>query len=192
MGFNISGVAISKNYQEDFESLKKQYGWNLEGPVEVSFETASANWTEDDVCNVYYTENGTLIFLSMERAYDGMPLDDANTMSFCYSEMSMTFALNYYEGKVSKRTILETEGDRKDEDGDPLSVEAEGVSTDAALMDQMEILLGKNFFQIDPSEKAYQYKFVRGNRTETLAPPKADPLGPTKVPDEKVWWEFWK
>jgi hypothetical protein len=29
MGFNISGLAINKNYENDFDSLQKELGWNL-------------------------------------------------------------------------------------------------------------------------------------------------------------------
>jgi hypothetical protein len=29
MGFNISGLAINKNYENYFDELKKELGWNL-------------------------------------------------------------------------------------------------------------------------------------------------------------------
>ncbi len=187
MGFNISGIAISKNYKGDFESLKQQYGWNLEGPQEISFEKASENYTEDDICNVYFTENGTLIFVAMERCIDGLPLEDANTMTFVLSEMSMTFVLAYFEGMHSKRTIFENEGNRTEDVGEPLTVEGDTGDASEIIWNQMEVLLGKSFHEIDLGAKAYQYRFA-SNKKKMPPPPPPRPV-PTPV---KPWWQFWK
>jgi len=199
MGFNISGIAINKNYKQDFEKLKRQYDWNLEGPVEVSFETASSNYTENDICNVYFTENGTLIFISMERCIDaGLCVSDANSMTFVLSEMSMSFIVNYYEGKQLKRAIMETEGDRMDDSGDPLPVEAISPDTSEIIWNQMKVLLGKSFYDIDLGDKALQYRFAKNvaapvvkEQTKVELKPKAERV-PGLEAEKKNWWEFWK
>ena len=37
MGFNLSGLAINKNYENDFDHLQKELGWNLEKQSEIDF-----------------------------------------------------------------------------------------------------------------------------------------------------------
>lgn len=67
MGFNISGLAINKNYEKDFDKLQEELGWNLKKESEISFESASSNWTEEGICNVYFTEKGTLMFIGLDK-----------------------------------------------------------------------------------------------------------------------------
>ena len=37
MGFNLSGLAINKNYENDFDHLQKELGWKLEKQSEIDF-----------------------------------------------------------------------------------------------------------------------------------------------------------
>ena len=85
MGFNISGLAINKNYENDFDSLQKELGWNLKKETEIDFETASSNWKDDGICDVYFSENGTLLFNSMEMCTESFPLKNDNSLTFALS-----------------------------------------------------------------------------------------------------------
>ena len=111
MGFNISGIAINKNYQNNFDSLLNQLGWNLEKQTEIDFEIASSNWTEEGICNVLFTENGTLIFFSMEMCEESFKLKNDNVLTFSLSETSMVFNINYTEKGIEKRSIIEVNDD---------------------------------------------------------------------------------
>ena len=64
MGFNVSGLVMDRNYEDNFTELQNGLGWKLEKESEIDFETASENWKELDICDVYFSEKGTLIFLS--------------------------------------------------------------------------------------------------------------------------------
>ncbi|NQX92925.1 MAG: hypothetical protein HRT74_12530, partial [Flavobacteriales bacterium] len=46
MGFNISGLVIDKNYEQDFDQLQEVLGWNLDKLSDIDFEKASMNLTE--------------------------------------------------------------------------------------------------------------------------------------------------
>jgi hypothetical protein len=37
MGFNLSGIAINKNFEADFDYLQEKLGWNLEKQSEIDF-----------------------------------------------------------------------------------------------------------------------------------------------------------
>ena len=155
MGYNISGIAINKNYENDFESLQNQLGWNLEKVAEIDFETASANWTDDKICNVHFTKTGTLIFIGMENCEQSFNLKNDHVLTFALSETSMVFNINYSEKGVA------------------LAIEKDSEDTSEIIWNQIEVLLGKRFFDIELEEKATQYRFK-------------------PVIDLKKWWKFWK
>ena len=49
MGMNISGIAINKNYENDFENLAKSLRWKLKKQAEIDFGTAVSNWKRRDL-----------------------------------------------------------------------------------------------------------------------------------------------
>ena len=68
MGYNISGLVIDKNYENDIEQIENILGEKLVFDKKVDFESGSENWKDDNYCDIYFSEKGTLIFISMERA----------------------------------------------------------------------------------------------------------------------------
>ncbi len=161
MGFNISGLAINKNYKDSFGQLQKELGWTLKKESEINFETASSNWKEDGICDVYFSENGTLLFISMDRCTESWGLENANTLTFALSETSMAFNLSYCENGIVKRSILQVEDNRMSEEGEKLEVENKSEDVSEIIWNQMELVLGKSFWSIDPGEKAERYLFVK-------------------------------
>ena len=173
MGYNISGIAINKNYENEFESLCNQLGWNLKKGTEIDFETASENWIDDNICNVYFTKNGTLIFIGIEKCEESFKLENDNVLTFALSETSMVFKINYTEKGIEKRSIIEANDERMEDSGKELAVEKESEDTSEIIWNQIEVLLGKRFFDIELEEKVIQYSF---NKNIEL----------------KKWWKFWK
>ncbi|QNK77741.1 hypothetical protein H7F37_01220 [Winogradskyella sp. PAMC22761] len=161
MGFNISGLAINRNYENEFDQLQKELGWNLEKQSEIDFETASSNWTEDEVCNVYFTKNGTLIFIGMDMYTDSFPLKSDNTLTFALSETSMAFNINYCENGVEKRSIMEVNDERMTDEGEKLEIEEKSEDTSEIIWNQIEKVIGKRFWDIEPDEKAVRYVFTK-------------------------------
>lgn len=172
MGFNISGLVISKNYQNNFEQLQEELGWNLVKEDEINFETASSNWKDNDVCDVYFSDKGTLLFIGMDRCVESWALKDANTLTFALSETSMAFNLNYCENGVLKRSIMEVEDNRITEEGDKLDVEAKSTDTSEIIWNQIDVVLGKEFGAIDLNEKAIRYRFVEKKAPTAKPEPK--------------------
>ena len=202
MGFNISGLAINKNYENDFDSLQKELGWNLKKETEIDFETASSNWKDDGICDVYFSENGTLLFISMEMCTESFPLKNDNSLTFALSETSMAFYINYCENGIEKRLIMEVNDERMQDEGEKLGVENTAEDTSEIIWNQLEVVIGKRFWDIEPDEKATRYLFVHENITNTepeiitnaVVEPKNDRVQniynePIRI---KKWWEFWK
>lgn len=202
MGFNISGLAINKNYENDFDSLQKELGWNLKKETEIDFETASSNWKDDGICDVYFSENGTLLFISMEMCTESFPLKNDNSLTFALSETSMAFYINYCENGIEKRLIMEVNDERMEDEGEKLGVENNAEDTSEIIWNQLEVVIGKRFWDIEPDEKATRYLFVHENISNTepeiitnaVVEPKNDRVqniynDPIRI---KKWWEFWK
>jgi len=165
MGFNISGLAINKNYEREFDQLQKELGWNLEKQSEINFETASSNWTEDGICDVYFTEKGTLLFISMDMCAESWGLKNDNTLTFALSETSMAFNINYCENGIEKRSIMEVNDERMQDEGEKLTVEEKSEDTSEIIWNQIEQVIGKRFWDIQPDEKAVRYIFSKNTGT---------------------------
>jgi hypothetical protein len=202
MGFNISGIAINKNYENEFNNLQNELGWNLKKETEIDFETASSNWKEEGICDVYFTENGTLIFINMDMCTESWPLKNNNTLTFALSETSMAFNINYCENGIEKRSIMEVEDKRMQDEGEKLEVENSSEDTSEIIWNQIEVVIGKRFWDIEPEVKAVRYRFVNSNVansdisnikkdiTEKAFNNNQDTL--TSINKTKKWWQFWK
>lgn len=202
MGFNLSGLAINKNYINEFDNLQKELGWNLEKESEIDFETASSNWKDDGICDAYFSEKGTLLFISMDMCTESWPLKNNNSLTFALSETSMAFNINYCENGIEKRSIMEVEDNRMQDEGEKLEVEDRSEDTSEIIWNQIEVVIGKRFWDIEPDEKALRYRFVSTNAVKSEA--KTDEKGTietninnnqetvTATNDSKRWWEFWK
>lgn len=161
MGFNISGLIINKNFENDFENLQKELGWKLEKKSEISFETASSNWKDEGICDVYFTDKGTLMFISMDMCTESFAVKDANTLTFALSETSMAFNISYCENGIEKRSIMEVEGERIQDEGEKLIVENSSQDTSEIIWNQIEVMLGKSFWKIESDEKAVRFIFTK-------------------------------
>ncbi|MCD8406286.1 hypothetical protein LNI90_04965 [Tenacibaculum dicentrarchi] len=168
MGFNISGLAINKNYENEFIELQKELGWNLEKQSEIDFETASSNWTKDGICDVYFTEKGTLMFISMDMCAESWSLKNDNTLTFVLSETSMAFNINYNENGIEKRSIMEVNDERMQDEGEKLGIEDKSEDTSEIIWNQIEVVIGKRFWDIEPNEKAVRYVFGKAKIQETI------------------------
>ena len=202
MGFNVSGLAINSNYEHAFEELQKQLGWSLTKQSEISFETASSNWKDEGICDVYFSEKGTLMFISMDMCAEAWPLPNDNSLTFALSEVSMAFNINYCENGVEKRSIMEVNGERMEDEGEKLSVEGQSEDTAEIIWNQIGVVIGKSFWDIDLEEKAVRYVFGKAKVQEPMATPSQkqipviDEKGMAEInqPEtiSKKWWQFWK
>ncbi len=159
MGFNISGLVIIRNFKENFEELQNLLGWDLEKGEEIDFETASSNWKEEDYCDVYFSEKGTLLFLEIDKCTTPYKLEEVNTLAFALSETTMAFSLDYCENGKEIRSIMEVDGEKIHDEGEKLKTEDTSEDTSEVIWNQIEVVLGKRFWDIQPEEKAHRYYF---------------------------------
>ncbi len=202
MGVNIAGVVINRRYKDNVAGLEKILGEKLVFDKEVPFEEASENWKKNTYCDVYYSDSGTLVFLSFESAGFDFPVKDQETFSFVLSEMSMAFSVNYTRNGEVLRTILESEGEIHQNEGIPFEYEGEQEDRPGLIHYLFEKTLGIPFFEIDPAATCYRYTFKRSvfNVIEEIPEPLIDPaLDPSEsFPGEeeaaetkKPWWKIW-
>jgi hypothetical protein len=161
MGFNLSGIVISKNYKDNVSELQEQLGLNLELDREISFLEASANWKDRRICDIYFGEQGTVLFVSMDMCVDECWfIEDGNTLTFALSETSMAFSFNYYEADKLVRAFMEVEGQRLSEEGEKLSIEETEDDSSEIIWKQLGVVLGQTFWSVNQDEKAFRYNIV--------------------------------
>jgi hypothetical protein len=138
----------------------------------------------------------------MEMCTESFPLKNDNSLTFALSETSMAFYINYCENGIEKRSIIEVNDERMQDEGEKLEVENNAEDTSEIIWNQLEVVIGKRFWVIEPDEKATRYLFVHENITNTepetntnaVVEPKIDRVQniynePIRI---KKWWEFWK
>lgn len=103
MGFNFSGIAISKNYNEStLNDLCNRIGLNkIEFRENVSYEKCLNINFEDTYLDILFLPESTLIFCSSPDIGDRCDLERASLNSkacfFCVDETSMTMMTSVYE-----------------------------------------------------------------------------------------------
>jgi hypothetical protein len=198
MGINISGIAINRNYENDFEELTEALGWKLQKQAEINFGAAVSNWKEKGICDVYFTENGTILFVNMELCIESRGTENDHVLTFILSETSMTFSLHYAEKGDLKRIFIGDNDKQVFSSGQPLEVEATTADMSNIIWNQLAVVIGKSFWDIEHGDKAFRYIFVDEKEEVKV---------PSYAPDEiyenetdvtkndegpKKWWEFWK
>jgi hypothetical protein len=156
MGFNIAGIVVNKNYENKIEELSEKLGFELSFQDEISYEEAVSNWKDDGICDIYFAENATILYLTMEMCGSEFNIESQNVLSFCYSETSMAFSFNYTENSQLQRSIMEYNGDIMNESGEPLPEEANS-DTAGLIFAKITEILGKDFLGVDFESKAYRY-----------------------------------
>jgi len=155
MGFNISGIAIDKNFDKDLEKLNAVFGWNFKSIEEVTFDRASKNWTPENEVNIYFSDKATLIFLNYEFCLEPYAISNAKVLTFAYSATAMAFFISLWDNHQHQRTIMETERKIMQQKGEKLPLEKDEPATDSLIFDMINELMGQTFFSIDFGEKAY-------------------------------------
>lgn len=188
MGFNISGITINKNYKDNLSELETVLGEKLYFEKEVNFEEGSENWKDDSYCDIYFSEKGTLVFMSMERCGFDFYANEQDLLSFVLSEMSMTFSINYVKSGKLIRTIMESEDEVMDNEGEPLDFETNEDDKSELIYHLFEETLGKSFHDIELEEKCLRFQFKPIPQTSSV---KTKGANTPEKKEEKPWWKFW-
>lgn len=169
MGYNISGIVINKCLKNRESDLSNILRLDLEYDCEVDFETASANWKDDGIIDVYFGDNGTFIFTNFELCYDESYFyPESQTLTFTFSETSMAFYFGYSINEKLIRSIMYAENEIIFEQGLRLKIEDENEDISEVIWKQIEMVFGKSFWEIELEEKAKRYRIK--NTTEIEEP----------------------
>ncbi len=206
MGFNISGIVINQNLRSNPNLLSKILGRKLYEQKEIDFETASENWKEPDFVDVYFSENGTLVFAEIDMCVEAHGFSDSNILTFALSETSMTFSISYTENDQLIREKLEADGEIITDEGPPLAAEEDEDDMSEVIWKLIEQVLGISFHNVELEEECYRFSLKMD--TSLIAPSSAaDSIGyrPSGTMDNtqstepesqktssKNWWQFWK
>lgn len=187
MGLNISGLVIDKNYENNLTELESILGEKLVFEKEVAFEEATENWKEDSYCDVYFSENGTFVLLSMEVGGFEFYGKNQTAFSFVLSEMTMVFTVNYTKNNELVRTITETE-DMHENEGVPFDFEKDEDDTSELIYHLIENTLGESFYDIDLEATCFRYTFKQDDSASDS--PETNNRDASS-PASKPWWKFW-
>jgi hypothetical protein len=203
MGFNISGLVIDKNYKNSIAELESILEEKMIFEKEVTFEEASENWKGDKYCDVYFSEEGTLVFLSIESGGYELYPKKQNAFSFVLSEMMMMFAINYVENGFNIRAYMETEGEILENEGEPFDFEAQQEDKSELIYHLIEEILGKSFHDVDLDAVCYRYKFSSVEEPKIIIDEEKNEVPKSVVVERNVvtesedtkeakpWWKFW-
>lgn len=108
--------------------------------------------------------------MNMDMCSESIELKNDNTLTFALSETSMAFNINYCENGISKQSIMEVNDERMQDEGEELSVEEKSDDTSEIIWNQIEVVIGKRFWDIEPDEKAVRYIFSinKGNEESEM------------------------
>lgn len=159
MGFNFSGIAVNKNLQNEIQFLEQILSKKLTYNKEIYFEEAMSYHKDDNDCDIYFTENGTLAFLSEPIEYSLKNFSEGYKISqFAASETSMVFALEISENQNTIREIQEFNGERMYDDGERIEEETDEDDGFYIVTKSIKYVIGEDFWGIEPDAKSFRYK----------------------------------
>ncbi len=188
MGFNISGLVLNENYRDNLPQLAHILGEEFLHESSISLEEACESWKGDDYCDVYFSKEGTLVFLSMEKGGFEFCEEGLTTFSFVLSESTGMFCFNYTENGELIRSYFESEDDM--EEGDEIEDEGELLEIETTEEDKSEVIfhligkvLGESFHSIDFEADCKRLWFVDPVAEKVESNP--------KMAESKPWWKIW-
>ncbi|MDO7171477.1 hypothetical protein [Mariniflexile sp. AS56] len=183
MGLNISGIVIDKDYSENISELEAIIGEKLLFEKEVMFVDSCESFKEDGHCDIFYSEKGTFILLTMEKGGLEFYVKNQNIFSFVLSEMTMTFCINYVKNGKNIRTIIEAEDKIMENEGTPFDFEKNEDDKPELIYHLIEKTLGESFHEIALDAKCLRYTFKQEEfNAKTIK---------KAVENNKPWWKIW-
>lgn len=201
MGLNISGLVIDKNYKNNLTELETIFGQKLVFEKEVTFEESLENWKEDSYCDIYFSEKGTFVLLSMEIGVFDFYAKDQIAFSFVLSEMTMMFCVNYTQNDELIRSVMESE-EMSENEGEPFEFEKDEDDISSLIYHLIEKTLGESFDDIDLEAKCFRYSFQEIEEENSSLEENSDKVytkessqSESNIQEKEIatkpWWKFW-
>lgn len=175
MGFNIAGIVINKNLESSKETIESILKVNLVLERTIDFETASDNDKEEDIIDVYFGDNGTLIFANEDHCLnDGYTFHQTDILTFAVSETAMVYSFHYSENGKIIRSKMEVKGEIIDDEATNEATKNEEVDIASLIWQYINQVLGQSYFSIKPDEKVFRYTIQETLNTCIELEPKVD------------------
>ena len=165
MGYNLTGIAINKNLEQNIDILADALNIRLIKQGEISFEEASANHTRKEDFFVYFTDNGTLIFLHDTYIMKKLSIPESITYSFLYGEGYGDYYFYYDDDTkniIREITFMQPSNlNYGDYEGEGFHREVSRNNLEnipETVWNLIGDVIGKPFSSIDLEEKALHYK----------------------------------
>lgn len=159
MGLNIAGFVIDKNYEKDIPKLEYILSAALTFKKQVIFEDTLKSWKKRSECDIYFSQNGTLVLFAPEYSSLVYSAENHNSLTFCLSEMVMIFIVTFMENGKLRRMLTESEGEITENEGIPFEFEKNEDDKSKLIYHLIEKILGQSFFDIDNAAKCNRYTF---------------------------------
>lgn len=164
---NISGIVIKRNLANRIDELSKILNVNPEFDTTIDFATALEN-REEGFADVYFSEKGTLVLAAEDLcAGESYAYPETGIFTFALSETAMAFDFSYTENNQLIRSKLEVDGTVIAEQGSKLPAETENEAIAEVIWRQIGLMLGKNFWEIQPEENMTRFH-LRNDVIETV------------------------
>ncbi|NVK63242.1 MAG: hypothetical protein HWE22_01595 [Flavobacteriales bacterium] len=184
MGLNISGLVLNHNYKNDLEELALVLGEEFHKKEETTFGEGCESWKSDEYCDVYFSDIGTLVFLSMEKGGFEFCIDGRDTFSFVLSESTMMFCFNYTQNGQLIRSYFESDDEIQEDEGTPLEIERTEEDKSEVILHLVGEILGEEFYEIDMDAACTRFWLKEPENVTAEAPHE-------KTSEQKAWWKFW-
>jgi hypothetical protein len=148
MGYNIAGLVISNNYDQDINKLSQDLKWGIEVTEEISYEIASANWTPANEFRIFFSDKATMIFFPLMWVVNPFRSRYFEPLNYAYSETFMAFGFDFFKKGILIRSIMEHEGQIKMQRRELLELEKANPSASGFTFATIKSLLEEDFREI--------------------------------------------
>lgn len=167
MSLNISGLAFNTNFDKNIEGLSQVLNWDLAFVQEINFEAASSNFKDEAFLDVYYGQEGSIVFLSSMEKFNAAKTRGIKALNFNVSDTTKTYLLQVLEDGNSLRFKQANQDAVTQSVGEPLEIEKAIPDISEQIFHTMESVTGSRFNEIDPQAVCYRYRII--NKSSTVS-----------------------
>jgi hypothetical protein len=164
MGFNLQGVACSKQY-ENAGLLLQDIG--ISKAVQSgsdNFENATSSFIVEFAICITNVGTGTIITTGSGIAIDTLQLDKISAggkaLRFMIGDTSSVYALEYFINGQVVRELVNAEGNIFNDSGMPLEIEKSAEDTSEIIFSLIGEITGTNIWEIEPDHPSIVYSVV--------------------------------
>jgi hypothetical protein len=162
MGFNFTGLAISKISKNDISEISTILNRKLTFTQEIPFQEAMSCRQNNGDIDVYFGETGVLLFASEPFSLGNLRKLSTNRMvtKFVSSETAMYFEVDAALNGERFRDFMALNNEVMDDEGHKFENEKETDDGLYIVMNAISHTLGESFWGIEPDAKTFRYNLA--------------------------------